>query len=151
MVSKGCMKHLKQGWSQKVVKSSSPKRLWDNCIETEVFIFLNNALDIYGLEGQLPETVMTVKTADISNLCKYEWFQCMMYYQPKEGYPNDKMAIGKYLGPAIDVGNTMTYKILLPDGNYVCRLTVRPWTTAKEANHVLLVYYENICPKYRRR
>ena len=43
-----------------------------------------------------------------------------MYYQTKEGYPDDKMTIGRYLGPSIDVGNAMTYKILLQDGNYVC-------------------------------
>ena len=49
-----------------------------------------------------------------------------MYYQTKEGYTDNKMAMGRYLGPAIDVGNTTTYKILFPDGNYVYRLTVRP-------------------------
>ena len=47
-----------------------------------------------------------------------------MYYQPKEVYLDDKMAVGQYLGPAIDVGNDITYKILLPDGNYVCHSTI---------------------------
>ena len=63
----------------------------------------------------------------------------MIYYQPKEGYPNDKMVMGRYLGPAIDVGNYMTYKIFFPDGNYVCCSTVSPWTPVEEVNHVLLV------------
>ena len=72
----------------------------------------------------MPETSMTGQTADIRNLCEYEWFQWMMYYQPKEGYPDDNMEMGRYLGPAIDVGNSMTYKILFPDGNYVCRSNV---------------------------
>ena len=61
-----------------------------------------------------------------------------MHCQTKEGYPDDKMAMGRYLGPAIDVSNSMTYKILLPDGNYVCHLTVCPWTPVEEANPVLL-------------
>ena len=111
-----------------MLKSASPKQLWDHCIELKALIRSNTALDIYGIEGQVPETVMTGQTDDIRNICKYEWFQWVMYYQPKDGYPNDKMVMGRYLGPAIDVGNFTTYKILLPDGNYICRLTVRPWT-----------------------
>ena len=61
-----------------------------------------------------------------------------MYYQPKEGYPDDKMAMERYLGPAFDVSNFMTYKIFLRDGNYVCHLTFRTWTPVEEANHVFL-------------
>ena len=61
-----------------------------------------------------------------------------MYYQPKEGYPDDNMEMGRYLGPAIDVGNSMTYKILFPDGNYFCRSTVRRWTPVEEENPVFL-------------
>ena len=61
-----------------------------------------------------------------------------MYYQPKEEYPDDKMEMGRYLGPEIDVGNSMTYKILLPDANYVFCSTVRFCTPVKEANHVFL-------------
>ena len=36
--------------------------------------------------------------------------------------------MGRYLGPAIDVGSAMTYKILKPSGDYVCRSTVRQLT-----------------------
>ena len=46
------------------------------------------------------------------------------------------MFIGRWLGPAIDVGNSMTYKILQPDGGYVCRSTLRSWTSNEEANPV---------------
>ena len=82
MASKGCIKHLNQGLSRKILKSASPKQLWDNCIELEALIRSNNVLDIYGIEGQVPETVLTGQTGDISNLCKYEWFQWVIYYQP---------------------------------------------------------------------
>ena len=66
-----------------MLKSASPKRLWDHCIELKELICSNNALDIYGLEVQVPETVMTGQSADIINLCEYEWFQWVIYYQPK--------------------------------------------------------------------
>ena len=44
------------------------------------------------------------------------------------------MFIGRWLGPEIDVGTVMTYKILRPDGGYVCRSTLRSWTCKEEAN-----------------
>ena len=61
-----------------------------------------------------------------------------MYYDPPLSYPDEKMCTGRYLGPAIDVGTAVTYKILKPNGKYVCRSTVRPWTCAEEANPDLL-------------
>ena len=57
-----------------------------------------------------------------------------MYYEPIAGYLIEKKSIGRYLGPAIDVGNAMTYKILKSNGGYVCRSTVSPWTQEEEAN-----------------
>ena len=83
MASKVCIKHLKQGSSQKMLKSAYLKRLWDHCIELDALIRSNNALDIYSLEVQGPETVITGQTADISNLCEYEWLQGVMYCQPR--------------------------------------------------------------------
>ena len=136
MDAKVCIKHLKQGLSRKMLKSTSPKWLWDHCIELEALIRSNNDLDIYGLEGQVPETVMTGQSANISNLCEYERFQLVMYYQTKERYPDDKLAMGRYLGPVIDVGNAINYKILFPDSNYFCRLTSRPWIPVEKANPV---------------
>ena len=46
------------------------------------------------------------------------------------------MFIGRWIDPEIDVGTVMTYKILRPDGEYVCRSTLRSWTSNEEANPV---------------
>ena len=46
------------------------------------------------------------------------------------------MFIGRWLGPAIDVGTAMTSKISRPDGDYVCRSTVGSWTYKEESNPV---------------
>ena len=120
MAAEGCIKELKPGSSWKMLKSGSPKRLWDHAIELEALIRSHTALDIYALQGQVPETIMTGQTADISNLYEYEWFQWVMYYEPPLSYPDDKMRIGRYLGPANHVCTAVTY------GEYVCRSTVRP-------------------------
>ena len=47
-----------------------------------------------------------------------------MYYDPAK-FPSDKAILGQYLGPAIDVGSMLTAKVLLPSGQYVCRMTLR--------------------------
>ena len=119
-----------------MLRSGSPKKLWDHSLELEGAVRSHTCLDIYALDGQVPETVMMGQTADISHLCEYEWFDWVMYYEPVNGYPNDKVTIGRYLGPAIDVGTAMTMKILKPNGGYVCRSTVRPWTKEEEANPI---------------
>ena len=43
-------------------------------------------------------------------------------------FPDDKIVLGRYLGPAIDVGNAMTAKILKENGQIVCRSTLRHLT-----------------------
>ena len=96
----------------------------------------HTALDIYGLEEQVPKTVVYGQTGDISSLCEFEWFEWVMFFQRKETYLDDKMFIGTWIGPAIDVGTAMTYKILRPDGGYVCRSTLGYWTSNEESNPV---------------
>ena len=67
----GCINQTKLGSSIKMLKSGYPKPLWDHCIELEAHIRSHASLDIYGLEGQVPETVMSGQTGDISNLCEF--------------------------------------------------------------------------------
>ncbi len=76
---------------------------------------------------------MIRQTADISNLCKYKWFQWVMHYQPPQSYLEDKIEIGQYLGPTVDVSNAMTYKILKANGEVVHQSTIQPWTLEEEA------------------
>ena len=59
------------GSSRKILKSGCPKPLWDHCIEFEALIRSHTDLYIYGLEGQVSETVMSGQTGDISSLCEF--------------------------------------------------------------------------------
>ena len=127
--AEGFIKQTKLGSSRRMLNSGSPKSLWDHCIELEALICSHTALDLYGLEGQVPETVMSGQTGDISSMCEFEWFEWVMFFQPKETYLDDKMFIGIWIGPAIDVSTAMTYNILRPDGGYVCRSTLKYWTS----------------------
>ena len=66
-----------------MLKYGSPKALWDHYIELEALIRSHNALDIHGLQGQVSETVMSGQTGDISSLCEFEWFEWLIFFQPK--------------------------------------------------------------------
>ena len=49
MAAEGCIKELKRGSFCKMLKTGSPKCLWDHCIELEAMIRSHTALDIYAL------------------------------------------------------------------------------------------------------
>ena len=61
-----------------------------------------------------------------------------MYYEPDATYPDDKCCMGRWLGPAVDVGSAITYKVQKSNGQIVCRSSARPWTPKEGANPDLL-------------
>jgi hypothetical protein len=52
--AEGCIRELKRGVSRKMLKTGSPKRLWDHCIELEGLIRSHTANDIYSTGGEVP-------------------------------------------------------------------------------------------------
>ncbi|KAL7530108.1 hypothetical protein ACHAXR_003313, partial [Thalassiosira sp. AJA248-18] len=56
--AEGTIRELKRGASRRMLKTGTPKRLWDHCLELEALIRSNTALDIYSLDGETPETMM---------------------------------------------------------------------------------------------
>jgi hypothetical protein len=49
-----------------------------------------------------------------------------MFRDNVPAYPDNKMTLGRYLGPATDTGSALTSKILKANGQFVCRTTVQP-------------------------
>jgi hypothetical protein len=80
---------------------------------------------IYSTVGEVPETIMKGGTADISQICEFGWYDWVMFHDTMEAFPDDKLVIGRYLGPATNVGSAMTAKILKQNGQFVCRSTLR--------------------------
>ncbi|KAI2502750.1 Reverse transcriptase (RNA-dependent DNA polymerase) [Fragilaria crotonensis] len=91
-----------KGVGRQMVRSKAPKRFWDDCLEREAYVRSFTAHDIYKLNGQVPETIVSGETADIS--------------------PSNLD------GPAIDIGPAMTRKVLKANGEVVYRSTVRSLT-----------------------
>ena len=78
-VAKRKIKELKKGSGTKLLKSGTPKRLWDDCLELESYIRSNTAHGIYKLDGEVPETIISGKMLDISQFYEFEWFEWVSF------------------------------------------------------------------------
>ena len=66
---------------------------------------------------------------DISQFCKLEWFEWVMFQDETSLLPDDMLKLSCYIGPSIDIGSSMTGKILKENGQVVHRSTCQPLTT----------------------
>ncbi len=111
-----------------MIKTGSPKCLWDHCLELEAYVCSCTSNVNYMTAGSVPETIMTGNTANISHIAEFGWYNWVMFRDNKPSFPDDKLILGCYLGPAIDIGLALTAKILKSNGVFVCRSTLRHLT-----------------------
>ena len=69
------IKEPKKGAGHKLLKSRALRQSWYDCLELEAYIRSNTAHKIYKLDEEVPKTVMSGETSDISQFCKLEWFE----------------------------------------------------------------------------
>jgi hypothetical protein len=100
--AEGCIRKIKWGSLRKMISTSSPKPLWDHSLRS------CTCNDIYMTAGQVRETIMTGSTG---------WYDWVMYQDNIASYPDDKLILGRYLGPATHIGSALTAKILQPNGS----------------------------------
>jgi hypothetical protein len=105
--------------------TNAPKVLWDHCIELQALIQSHTALDLPELNGDVPETVISGDTADISHLCKFAWFDWVWFIHPTSD-DMENQCLGWYLGPSHDVGQAMCSKILTEKARIVSRTSIFP-------------------------
>jgi hypothetical protein len=55
-MGEGAVREFKKGVEIQMFRSGCPKRFWDDCIIREAYVRSHTSLDIYGLEGQVPES-----------------------------------------------------------------------------------------------
>ena len=100
----------------------------------EALIISNTVLDIYMIDGEVPETVMKGKSSDISHICEFSWYQWVMFRDVHVQYPAVNLVLGRYLGPTWDVGPAMTDKFLKANGEVVPQSTLRALTLEEREN-----------------
>jgi hypothetical protein len=77
--AEGYISELKRESSRKMIKTRSPKYLWDHCLELEAYVRSCTSNDIYMTAGQVPGTIMTGNTADISHIAEFGWYNWVMF------------------------------------------------------------------------
>jgi hypothetical protein len=78
--------------------------------------------------GQVPETIMTANTANISHIAEFGWYDWVIFCDDEPSFLDDKLILGRYLGPAIDTVLALMAQILKSNGVFVCRSTLRHLT-----------------------
>jgi hypothetical protein len=111
-----------------MVRSGAPKRLLDDCLVREAYVRSSTALDIFSLEGQVPDTIMKGQTSDISPLVEYAWYAWVKFRDTGQGFPDSKEWFGRDIGPAIDIGPSISRKVLKINGEVMFRVSVRGLT-----------------------
>ena len=125
---------LKHGSTRKMLKQNVPKKLWDHCLELESIIRSSTTLPRFDLYHQTPEAKMHDMSVDISDICEYKFYEWVMFNESKATFPGTKFHVGRWLGPAVDVGSALTYKILKSNGQVVPRSTIRHLTPDELTN-----------------
>ena len=106
--AESAIRELKRGAGRKMARAGSPKRLWDDGLELESFIQSNTVNGTFESRGEVPETIVSGETSDISTFCQHAWYEWIMYRDTSIPFPNDNWEIGRYLGPSIDMSPAMT-------------------------------------------
>jgi hypothetical protein len=92
--AESAIRKLKKAADQKMVRAGAHKPFWVDAIKLEAYVHSNTAHDIFILQGEVPETVMSGKTSNIRDL----------FCDQPVAFPDDNPVLGCYLGPAIDMG-----------------------------------------------
>ncbi len=79
---------------------------------------------------------MSGKTSGIGQFCELSWHKVVKFCSTTVFFPVGQLVLRKYLGPSINVGPTMTTKILTPTGKVVHCSTYRPLTPEELADPV---------------
>jgi hypothetical protein len=64
-MGEGGVRELKRGVVRQMLSSGCPKRLWDDVIIREAYVRSHTSLDIFGVEGQVPESKVKEENLDI--------------------------------------------------------------------------------------
>jgi hypothetical protein len=124
-MGEGAVPELKKGAGRQMMRSGCPKLFWDDCIIRESYVRSHTSLEIYGLEGQVPESKIEGETMDISTKAEYAWYEWVKFRDTEAKFPVSKIQLGRYLGAAIYIGPAMTRKILKKNGMVMYRSSLR--------------------------
>lgn len=125
---------IKEAVRKDMKESNCPLPFWDYCVERRARINNLTAKDRFNLHGLNAHTTLTGEEADISNLCKFGWYEWCYYREQGAKFPFNREVLGRVLGPATGAGNKMAQWVLKANGVVVPRHSLRPLQVAELHN-----------------
>lgn len=119
------IRELKRMYRRAMIRTNSPRCLWDLCLVFHAYVRSHSCLAIRQLEGEVPQTLLTGDTADISHICEFGWYDWVWYLSPQDENMERKH-LGRYLGPSFDIGDALCAKILPASARLISRTSVFP-------------------------
>jgi hypothetical protein len=131
------IREIKRGIKRAMLRSRSPKRLWDFCGQWVAAIRRLTAHDISGLHDRVPSEAIEGNTPDISEYAQFDWYEYVWYLDPAVQFPDDAKKLGRWIGVAHDVGSPMTFWVLTASCKVIARSTVSSLTEDEKADPVV--------------
>lgn len=119
------VREVKRWHRRTMAATNTPKVLWDLSLVYHALLRSHTALNIRELQGEVPDTIMTGNTSDISFLAEFGWYEYVWHLSPEDDNLERKQ-LGRYCGPSFDVGDVLTARILTPKGKFIFRTSVFP-------------------------
>ena len=117
---------MKEATRKDMKDADCPVVFWDYCLERRVRINNLTAKNLFQLHGTNAHTATLHDEADISNICRYGWYDWCYFMETTAKFPFQREVLGRVLGPARGEGNEMAQWILNSKGNVVPRRSLRP-------------------------
>jgi hypothetical protein len=76
----GGVQELKKTVGRQMLHFGCPNRYWDDCLVRESYVRSHTALDIFELEGQVPESRLKGDPAYISTIAEYDWYEWVKFH-----------------------------------------------------------------------
>jgi len=119
------IRELKRAHRRAMAATNTPACLWDLCLVHTALIRQHTVSSIRELQGEVPATMMTGDTGDISFLCEFGWYELVWFSTPQSTTESmENKRLGRHCGPSLNHGNAMSAWILTDKGRFVHRTSV---------------------------
>jgi hypothetical protein len=120
-----CIRELKRMFRRAMNARNIPAIFWDRVIMWCAEVRSHMALNHIELDGEVPATVISGDTSDISYLAEFSIYDWVWYITPASHATQNKR-LGRWLGPSFDVGDALCYAVLTDTVQVVHRTSVFP-------------------------
>ena len=116
----------KLGAARQMAKKRVPMRLWCYAVEHYSNLHSLTVPGMYRNKGRTGNEMVYGSTPDISEYVEFQFYDYCFYWDTPQSFPNEKKHMGRWLGIAHRVGQSMVFWIMNDKGKVIARSTVIP-------------------------